>query len=134
MAVLSAHEIPNDVTIQTFVRPEGQRLRLLVRVPLAAMRDMDYPRRGARNSGLLDMARAESTLRDAATLWVADSLDVFEGDTKLAYPRVAEVRASLESDRSFATYDEALAHLTGPRLADDTELVWTQGLLDILFE
>ena len=134
MAFLSAHEIPNDVTIQTFVRPEGQRLRLLVRVPLAAMRDMDYPRRGARNSGLLDMARAESTLRDAATLWVADSLDVFEGDTKLAYPRVAEVRASLESDRSFATYDEALAHLTGPRLADDTELVWTQGLLDILFE
>src|SRR5213082_862726 len=134
MGVLSAHEIPNDVTIQTFVRPEGQRLRLLVRVPLAAMRDMDYPRRGARNSGLLDMARAESTLRDAATLWVADSLDVFEGDTKLAYPRVAEVRASLESDRSFATYDEALAHLTGPRLPDDTELVWTQGLLDILFE
>ena len=134
MAVLSAHEIPNDVTIQTFVRPEGQRLRLLVRVPLAAMRDMDYPRRGARNSGLLDVARADSTLRDAATLWVADSLDVFEDDTKLAYPRVAEVRASLESDRSFATYDEALAHLTGPRLPDDTELVWTQGLLDILFE
>jgi hypothetical protein len=134
MAVPSAHEIPNDVTIQTFVKPEGQRLRLLVRVPLAAMRDMDYPKRGARNSGLLDVAHADSTLRDAATLWVADSLDVFEDDTKLAYPRVAEVRASLESDRSFATYDEALAHLTGPRLPDDTELVWTQGLLDILFE
>jgi len=134
MAAPSAHEIPNDVTIQIFVKPEGQRLRLLVRVPLAAMRDMDYPRRGAKNSGLLDVARAESTLRDAATLWVADSLDVFEEDTKLAYPRVADVRASLESDRSFATYDEALAHLTGPRLADDTELVWTQGLLDVLFE
>ena len=134
MAVPSAHDIPNDVTIQTYVRPEGQRLRLLVRVPLVAMRDMDYPRRGAKNSGLLDVARADSTLRDAATLWVADSLDVFEEDTKLAYPRVAEVRASLESDRSFATYDEALAHLTGPRLPDDTELVWTQGLLDVLFE
>jgi hypothetical protein len=98
------------------------------------MRDMDYPRRGAKNSGLLDVARADSTLRDAATLWVGDSLDVFEDETKLAYPRVAEVRASLESDRSFATYDEALAHVTGPRLPDDTELVWTQGLLDILFE
>jgi hypothetical protein len=133
-AVPLAHDIPNDVTIHTYIRPEGQRLRLLVRVPLVAMRDMDYPRRGAKNSGLLDVARADPTLRDAATLWVADSLDVFEEDTKLAYPRVAEVRASLESDRSFATYDQALAHLTGPRLPDDTELVWTQGLLDVLFE
>jgi hypothetical protein len=134
IAGVSAHDIPNDVTIQSFVKPEGNRLRVLVRVPLAAMRDMDYPRRGAKNSGLLDVARADSTLRDAATLWVGDSLDIYEDDTKLAYPRVAEVRASLESDRSFATYDEALAHFTGPRLPDDTELVWTQGLLDILFE
>src|SRR4051812_41928035 len=34
----SAHEIPNDVTVQSFVKPEGQRLRLLVRVPLIALR------------------------------------------------------------------------------------------------
>src|SRR5262249_8356575 len=38
-----AHDIPNDVTVQTFVKPDGSRLRVLVRVPLQAMRDMDYP-------------------------------------------------------------------------------------------
>src|SRR5438128_8633037 len=72
-AVLRAHDIPNDVTVQTFVKPEGQRLRLLVRVPLAAMRDMDYPKpRGTTRADLMEVGRAEPTLRDAATLWISD--------------------------------------------------------------
>jgi len=67
-------------------------------------------------------------------LWVADDIELFEDDVRLPYPRVSEVRASLQSDRSFASYEEALAHVTGPRLPDDTELLWSQGMLDILFE
>ena len=132
-ATPKAHEIPNDVTVQAFLKPDGQRARLLVRVPLVAMRDMDYPtpRRG---SGLLDLSKADTSLRDAATLWIADDIELYEEGTKLAYPRVVEVRAALPSDRSFASYDEALAHLTGPRLPDTTEFLWTQGLLDIFLE
>jgi hypothetical protein len=134
-AVLAAHDIPNDVTVQVFVKPDGPTLRLLVRVPLLAMRDMDYPKRfGNPNADLLDLPRADSTLRDAATLWVADDVSVYEDGVKLAYPRVTDVRASLPSDRSFATYEEALAHVTGPRLPADTEFFWSQGLLDVLFE
>jgi len=130
-----AHDIPNDVTVQTFVKPEGQRLRLLVRVPLAAMRDMDYPRpRGTTRGDLMDVGRAEPTLRDAATLWIGDFVDLYENDVRLAKPAVASVRASLPSDRSFTSYEDALAHVTGPPLADDTEYVWSQGLLDVLFE
>jgi hypothetical protein len=128
----AAHEVPNDVTVQAMLKPEGQRLRLLVRVPLAAMRDMAYPQRGSVD--LLDLARAEQTLRDAATLWVGDDIELYEDDVRLEYPRVVEVRASLAGDRSFASYDEALSHITGPRLPDDTEFFWSQGLLDILFE
>jgi hypothetical protein len=134
-ATVSGHDIPNDVTIQTLLKPEGQRLRLLVRVPLQAMRDMDYPKpRGTRNTDLLDLPRADATLRDAATLWVSDYLDLYENGDKLPAPRVVSVRAALQSDRSFASYDEALAHLTGPGLAQDTEFFWSQGLLDVLFE
>jgi HupE / UreJ protein len=134
-AAPSAHDIPNDVTIQTFLKPEGQRLRLLVRVPLQAMRDMDYPKpRGTRNADLLDLARAEPTLRDAATLWVSDYLDLYENGAKLPPPRVVSVRAALQSDKSFASYEEALAHLTGAGLPDTTEFFWSQGLLDVLFE
>jgi hypothetical protein len=134
-AALRAHDIPNDVTVQTFVKPEGQRLRLLVRVPLAAMRDMDYPKpRGTTRADLMDVGRAEPTLRDAATLWISDFTDLYENDTRLDKPAVASVRATLASDRSFTSYDEALAHMTGPKLPDDTEFVWSQGLLDVLFE
>jgi hypothetical protein len=134
-AAPAAHDIPNDVTIQTFVKPDGPRLRLLVRVPLAAMRDMDYPKpRGAPSADLLDLARADSTLRDASTLWVSDYLDLYENGRQLPAPAVASVRVALQSDRSFVSYEEALAHVTGPPLPVETQFSWSQGLLDILFE
>src|SRR5207245_1577988 len=34
----------------------------------------------------------------------------------------------------FASYEQALAHLTGPRLPNNTEFIRPQGLLDVLFE
>jgi hypothetical protein len=120
--------------VQAFAKPEGHRLRLLVRAPLAAMRDLDYPRRGP---GLLDLSRGDavaSVLRDAAALWLGDNITVFEGDTRLPYPTVAAVRASIAGDKSFSSYEEALAHVTGPPLNSDTEFIWNQGLLDVLFE
>ena len=132
-AVARAHEIPNDVTVQAFLKPDGQRVQLLVRVPLLAMRDMDYPT-PSRGSGLVDLSKADATLRDAATLWIADDIELYEEGNRLAYPRLVEVRASLPSDRSFASYEDALAHLTGPRLPPTTEFLWTQGMLDILLE
>jgi hypothetical protein len=126
-----AHDIPNDVRVQAFVKPAGQRLQLLVRVPLAAMTEVDWPKRGP---GYLDLARAEPALRQAATLWLADNIDCYEGETRLDYPQVVAVRIALPSDRSFASYDAALAHLTGARLPDDMDLVWNQLWLDVLFE
>ncbi len=127
----SAHDIPNDVKVQAYVKPSGQHLQLLVRVPLIAMREVDFPRRGP---GYLDLARADAALRNAATLWLADNIELYEGDKRLAYPRVAEARVSLPSDKSFASYEEALAHVTGPRLPHSMELYWNQGLLDVLLE
>jgi hypothetical protein len=135
VAVPAAHDIPNDVTVQAFAKPEGQRLRLVMRVPLQAMRDMDYPKpRGTRNTDLLDLSRADSSLRDASTLWLSDFLDLYENGDKLGPPRVVSVRAALQSDKSFASYDEAIAHLSGPGLPETTEFFWSQGLLDVLFE
>jgi HupE / UreJ protein len=134
-ALPAAHDIPNDVTIQTFLKPEAQRLRLVVRVPLQAMRDMDYPKpRGTTRADLMDLGRADDTLRDASTLWISDFLDVYENDVRLPKPTVAAVRASLPSDRSFTSYEDAVAHVTGPPLPADSEFVWSQGMLDVLFE
>jgi len=34
------HDIPADVTVQTFIKPAGKTLTLVVRVPIKAMRDV----------------------------------------------------------------------------------------------
>jgi len=127
----AAHDIPTDVRVSAFVKPDGQRLSLLIRVPMKAMREVDYPRRGA---GLLDLARADAALRNAATLWIADNIELYENDTRLGPPRLVDARVSLESDKSFASYEQALAHVTGPRLPNNMELYWEQGLLDVLLD
>ena len=127
----AAHDIPADVRVNAFLKPDGQRLHLLVRVPLKAMREVEFPRRGA---GFLDLARADASLRNAATLWIGDNVELYEGDARLRAPRVVGARVSLESDKSFASYEQARAHVAGPRLPDDMQLYWEQGLLDVLFE
>jgi len=126
----AAHDIPNDVTVYAFLKPEGQWLKLLVRVPLTALIDVDWPRRGVDR---LDLPRATPFLTDAATLWLADNVTVYEGDMALTYPRVERVRASLFSDRSFDSYEHALATLIGPRLGDDEDVSLKSGFLDTLF-
>ncbi len=125
------HEIPGDVTVQLIVKPEGGRLRLLVRVPLSAMQDIEFPLFGP---GYLDIPNADRSMRNAATLWIGQEVELYEGDVALEAPELVAVRASIPSDKSFATYEEALAHVTGPRLPDRTRLYWQQALLDILFE
>ena len=126
-----AHDIPNDVTVQAFLKPEGQRLRLLVRAPMKAMRDVEFPEKGP---GYLDLARTGPFLADAATLWISDAIGLYEDDSRLPKPQVVATMVSLESDKSFATYEDALAHVTGAPLSLDTNVVWNQTMLDVLFE
>jgi HupE / UreJ protein len=125
-----AHEIPNDVKVQMFVKPEGSHLQILVRVPLAAMQEVEVPLRAL---GYLDMARVDTALRTATNLWFLDNVDLYEGDAKLAKPRVAELRVSLASDRNFSSYESALANLRGPALVDK-DLYWNQQFLDVRLE
>ena len=130
---LESHEIPNEVTIQSFLKPEGQRLMFLVRAPMKAMRDMDVPRRGGAYPGYIDLARIDPVLRDAATQWIGDFVKLYENDQQLPYPEVLSARISLPSDRSFESYEQALANINGTRLPDETDLVWEEGLLDVAF-
>ncbi len=126
-----AHEVPNDVTVQLLVHPAGERIQLLVRAPLEAMQDIDFPTFGA---GYLDVARADPQLRHAAQVWLADALDVYEGERRLPPLAIVAVRASIPSDRSFATFEGALAHVRGAPLPEGTQLVWQQALLDVVLE
>jgi len=130
-APVFAHFIPRDATVQAFVKPEGQTLRMLVRVPLKGIEDVEFPRR---EQEYVDLARIDQALRDTASIFVVDNLSLYEGDTLLPAPRVVATQMSLESDRSFESYDRALAHVTGPPLPPETAIFWEQGILDVLLE
>jgi len=128
---LDAHDIPRDVTVQAFAKPEGQSFKLLVRVPLKAIMDIEFPRK---ERDFVDLERVDQSLRDASMIWLARKIELLEDDTALPEPRILSTRIALESDRSFASYEEALAHVTGPALRNDVSIFWEQGLLDVLFE
>ena len=127
----SAHEVPARVAVVAFIRPDGQRLQLVVRVPLEAMRDIAFPLRG---TSYLDIEKVGPLLHDPVRVWIADYIELYEEGTRLVDPTIAATRISLPSDRSFASFDSALAHVRGPALPATTDLPWNQAMLDVLLE
>ena len=126
-----AHEVPANVAVQIYVKPEGQTLRLLVRAPLSAMRDVVFPLKGP---GYLDFARLDQQPMDAARLWIADYIRLFENGRELPEESVVAARVTLPGDRSFVSYDSALASVRASQLGADTEVMWDQLRLDVLLE
>lgn len=131
-SLVLAHDIPADATVRVFVKPEGERLRLLVRLQMVSIQEIDWPVH--KEDGRLDLAGVDPVLRQAANKWLGDRIDFYEEAAKIERHSLAAVRLSLEGDASFGTYEEALANVTGPPLVSTTKLFPTQGVLDALFE
>jgi hypothetical protein len=125
-----AHDIPASAVVQAFLRPSGERLQVILRVPLVAMRDFTFPSDGV----FLDLNKVEPMLGDATRTWVIPAITIFEDDRPLPAPSLVATQVVLPSDRAFASFDEAIAHFRGPRLAADTKLPVTEALFDILLE
>ncbi len=126
-----AHDTPADVTVQIFVKPEGRTLRLLLRVPLTAMQDINFPTRGP---GYLEIDQADPQLEEGAVLWLAEPMQLLESGTRLPFPEIAAIKVSIPSDESWREYETALEHVFGPKLSNEIDLIWQQAMLDVLFE
>jgi hypothetical protein len=131
VAFAHAHDIPADVRLNIFFKPEGKTLKLLVRAPMSAMTEIDFPRQGP---GYLVVSKADAALRHAAKLWLIDNFEIFENGALLPAPKIVHTRVALPSDTSFTAYESALANLKSPPLADNLDLYWNQQLLDVLLE
>ena len=130
-AISSVHEVPADVAVQLWVRPADDGLSVLVRVPFESMRDLDVPLREGRYLELTD-PRWPSLLRDAARLWIVDYLTFYEEGRVLGEEEVVAVRLTLPTDRSFAEFDRAQAHiLQGEPLSPSLDLPPGQAFLDV---
>ncbi len=129
-SVPEAHEIPADVTVQAFVHPADSVLHFLVRVPLVAMRDYEFP---VRPPGYLQLTEALSPARRAAEQWIGDFVTFYAEGTPLPRPRLEAVRISIPGDGAFADFRRALEQVRGPPLPDDVDLPPQQAMLDALF-
>ena len=128
-AVANGADLPAEVVLQGFAKAEDGRLRLLVRVPLDLLSPFRLPKRGP---GYLELAAVDEPLKQAAAA-TGRQIELREDGVPLV-PTAREARISLLSDRSFATYGAALAHLQGARLPIETDLFWNQGFFDTLLE
>ena len=126
-----AHEIPKSVLILAYLKPSGDTLRVVARVPMEAMRDIQWPLRGP---GYLELARLDSLLKDGTKIWLVDNLKVYEAGTRLEPPRIRSAIVSLQSDRSFESYETAFAHATGPSLGGKIDLAYQQAMVDVVLE
>jgi len=126
-----AHEIPADVTVQVFVKPDTETLRMIVRVPLISMRDYDFP---AREPGYLIVSEAEPLIQEAAVEWIANYVQMYEGNELLARPILAAARIAIPGDRAFRSYDDAIENALSAPLPDDIDLPPQQAMLDVVLE
>jgi hypothetical protein len=126
-AALGAHDIPDEIVLQSYVKPQQNQLQVLLRIPLLAISDANLPKDG---TGYLAMPYLDPALREAANQ-ISNGILFLEGDERLTRYDVANARISLPSDRSFDTYDAAVARVRGAKLPDTTQVYYNQGFLDL---
>ena len=127
----SAHNIPVDSLVQAYMKPQGHVLQVLMRMPLKSYSEADYYQRP---DGSVDVTRVDGPLRTAAQVALFENLKVFENGRQLPFPHIVAVRMAVDSDRSFATYDQAIAEMKAPPMAAQGSVFWDQAKLDVWFE
>ncbi len=125
--ILVAHDIPDEIVVQSYVRPQQNQLQVLLRIPLLAVAEANLPKDG---TGYLAMPYIDAALREAANQ-ISNGIVFLEGDERLTGYEMANARISLPSDRSFDTYDGAIARVRGAKLPDATQVYYNQGFVDL---
>ncbi|MGM0633544.1 MAG: HupE/UreJ family protein, partial [Pseudomonadota bacterium] len=130
MSGAQADEIPQRVSVQALVKPEGDQLNVLLRVPMDALSDIQFPVRGA--SGNLVFSEAGPAMRTAAESYILQNIRFYENGARLEQRETRAMRISMPSNRSFRDYQTALDNVQSPPIDDDRELYYLQGFLDVL--
>jgi hypothetical protein len=105
--------IPAAVNIRAFAVEQGDGLDVLVRMPLGAVKNVQFPIRG---DEYLDLAQLRTMLPGIAEHWIARSFEVSNHATVLARPAVMGTRLSISSDASFNSFAGATARFTAADL------------------
>ena len=120
-----AHDIPGELRVHMHVKPDGDRLQVLIRVPLALLLNLNLPKHGP---GYLDLTQLEPELPRVIAALDKD-IEWYENGQRLS-PLSGQARISVPSDRSFESFEKARELLAAPRLPPSTYVFWNQGYLD----
>ena len=129
----AAHDIPSDVD-RPRVRPSrwASSFSCWCACRSSAIRDLDFPED---ERGYLDIEKLAPLLPDAATVRIADLMEIHEGSRTSARASGEPRRRSRSNPTgSFDSFDEALRHVTAPKLPNIANVVWNQVLFDVLLE
>jgi hydrogenase/urease accessory protein HupE len=124
-----AHDIPGEMRVHAFVKPEGERLDVLVRVPLALLLNLNVPKRGP---GYIDLAQIDSVIPSIIAA-IDNDIEFFSDGMRLALVQGIG-RIAQPSDRSFESFERAEASIRGARLPESTDVFWNQGYFDARLE
>lgn len=126
---VNAHDIPNKIDLQAFVKAERDTVEMTVRIPLVMLLNLNLPKDGR---GFLALDLLEPGLRKAADA-TASEIELSLAGQPLTY-RVAQTRISLPSDESFGSHAEAKARIQGDALPASKKVFWNQGYFDAYYE
>ncbi len=124
-----AHDVAGELRLHAFVQAEGDRLQVVLRVPLELLLNVDLPKRG---NGYLDLARIDEAFPRALRA-AAKDIEFFEDGQRLE-PTRSEARIALPSDKSFQSREQAVAAVRSSRLPVSTDVYWNQGYFDAVLE
>jgi hypothetical protein len=137
-AALPAHSsfgavrpLPESVEVRALAGREAGNLRLLVRVPLSVIRDIQFPVK--RDTDYLDLSAIQTILPAAARYWIQGCFEVYENRERITDIEIAKTRISPFSDDSFRSFESALAHFSEAPPGNNVNLIWNQAWLDIDF-
>jgi hypothetical protein len=125
-AVAWAHEFTLEALISAFFKVGQGEAHLVVRAPLYLFKEVRFPVKNIE----IDVDHAGDAVQRALA---ALQRGIVVEENGIALPVLnASARLSLPSDRSFASYDEAVRHVATP-VAADTRIVVDQGYVDAHF-
>lgn len=121
-----AHDIPDEIILHGFVKPEGDRLHVLVRIPSTMLLNLNMPKWGP---GYLDLPRIGDKLEKAVQAFAREVI-FYEDSTELHPESTSAARISQASDDAFGSFESARDLILGPSLPESTRVFWNQGYLD----
>ena len=119
----AAHDIPSDRRCMRSSARAAHKLQVIVRAPLGAIRDIDFPRTSADTSTSKSLRRC---CRTPLRVQIAGPMDIYEGAARCCRSRKSPRRRSHSSPTVPSIRSPKHSARSGTEAAEHANLIWNQ--------